>query len=123
MACPGLGTGFLPFNTVGHKILVALYQAGDMTQRDLIEYIDIPEYGMNAISAVLKRLCDNGFVFRSHKVPGIPPLTRAVWLYTLTPTKTKKYKRKTGAERSRTYRRRKNTVQPSIFTFRGEIKL
>ncbi len=123
MPRPGIRSGYIPFNTVAHKILIALHQAGDMTQRDLLEYIDISEYSMHDISAVLMRLLEAKFIYRSHKVPGIPPNTRAVWLYTLTPTKTKKYKRKSAVERSREYRRRKALVQPSVFTFRGEMKL
>lgn len=123
MTRPGINTGFIPFGTTAHKVLVALYEAGDMTQQDLPAYLEIPDHDMRHLSSVLIRLVNNQFIYRSRKVPANPPLRRAIWLYTLTPTKTKKYKRKTPAERSRAYRAKRALVQPSVFTFRGEIKI
>lgn len=123
MACPGLGTGFLPFNTIAHRILLAMHEVGDMTHRDILEYIDIEGYEMHSIGSVTQRLTKNKFIYRARKVPGPPDFPRAVWLYTLKPTKKILYQRKTGAERSRAYRAKRNVVQPSVFTFRGEIKI
>lgn len=123
MAMPGIATGFIIFGTVAHKILVALYEAGDMTQPDIYDYIDIGDRDTRFLSVALNRLLKAKFIYRSHKVPANPPLMRAIWLYTLTPTKTKKYKRKTAAERTRTYRAKCALVQPTVFSFRGEIKL
>ena len=100
----GLPNGFVRFGTVAHLILVYLHEYGDAGSSALAEDLDL---NRAETSANLGRLAKYEFIFpvgRSQSEEGVRSYT-VFSLYQRKLTRSA-LKRKTGAERSRTYRAR-----------------
>lgn len=118
---PGLTQGFIKFNSVGCHVLRYLHAHGPSQAADIRRNGTHVE--SQQISATLIRLRSLGYVFvvgrdrkpglRSHALFDIEPRSSNM-LYTpiLTPT-----------ERQKNYRRRRKIKVPSVFEWRGQIRL
>jgi hypothetical protein len=121
----GMPSGFISFNTMGHRILVHMHQHGPATVITLTEDLRyFARQPLQAISANLQRLHAAGFIHKIGKVRHSSG-TRYCTLYSLkTSLKHVVYaQKKTGTERSREYRARKALKVSNIFDFRGTIQL
>lgn len=118
----GLPQGVVNFGTMYHEVLVFMHTHGDVRRCEVAEELNVSG---DQASAILQRLCDNGFIFRKER-PSIyddPSGKARQWVYTLKKVKPKDAPRATHAERTRAHRARKSIKVPSVFEFRGVISL
>jgi len=124
---PGLAQGFVRFNTVAHYVLKTLHT--DKTRSLVSLRHDIADDKMcldtvsAALSAALHKLVKYGFIYEVGRERS--PVGQHSGVFSLTPPRkpVPKLKPIHGNERSRKYRAQKKNYAPSVFSFRGSIKL
>jgi hypothetical protein len=123
----GIAQGFVRFGTLAHRILVIAYEQRWTSNRAVHDELKsqgiVFDHSNAAIAANLARLRDHGFLYIVGRDRG--PTGRSFALYAITPrTGNQIYvKPMTPAERTRKYRARKAVRVPSVFNFRGKIKV
>lgn len=118
----GLGKGFITFGTLNHKILQTALASKTVSQSSLQEDLESDSVTSAHIAVALRRLTQHGFLYqvgrdrkpgcRSHALFALEDR----WAYFVR-------HKSTSAEKSRRYREKKKVKVPSVFEFRGEIKL
>jgi transcription initiation factor IIE alpha subunit len=119
---PGLPQGYVEFETLAHKILLALYEHDKMTHAELREYLDgEPRH----LSTILQRLKATGFIYDHGKVSKYDTkLLRSQTVWSLRRRAAPhKYKPASHTERQRHYRQKLRIKVPSAFDFRGQISI
>jgi DNA-binding transcriptional ArsR family regulator len=120
---PGLKQGFVRFGTAAHKILLAVHELGRATHAIILEETELEprEVGMN-----LTRLRECGFLVKLGRVDGYVHNCRTQAMYAIPAGKLRKlpeFQNKTAQERTRKLRATKKMKVPSVFNFRGEVRL
>ncbi len=116
----GLPQGYVRFGSLAHQVLLALAEHGDLRHADLNELLEAdPRY----VGMALVRLSQYGFIYARRKVRGQHEGERTQKLWTLEPVEMASWRRLSVRERCRNYRARKALRAPSVFAFRGQIKI
>lgn len=114
----GLPQGYVRFGSLAHQVLLALAEHGDQRQVDLVELLEAyPRY----VGMALSRLSKFGFIYARRKVRATGERTQKLW--TLEPVEMASWRRLSVRERTRSYRARQALRAPSVFAFRGQIKM
>jgi hypothetical protein len=121
----GLPHGFIPFNTMAHRILVHMHHHGPMTANALAEDLrGTAREPLKAVSANLHRLHIRGFIYKVGRAR-VRGGSRSCSVYSLIDSTSgvERVSIKNGATRTRDYRAKKALKVPSVFNFRGNIQL
>lgn len=116
---PGLPNGFVQFDTLAHRVLVALHELGDLRCTDLVdELVDVDQ---RHVGMALTRLARWGFIFRRRRVTARTAFERTQALWTLQACKEIQFRRMSCAERCRRYHARRRVQVSTVFAFRGRL--
>jgi hypothetical protein len=118
----GLPQGFVKFGSVGHKILVFIFEHADARQVDLVEENIASEA---SIGVALTRLRRSGMVICLGRASAYDTGDRTQAVYALpgTPRRPRLESTQNAPNKARTkkYRENRRKRVSSIFQFRGEI--
>lgn len=116
----GLPQGYVRFGSLAHQVLLALAEHGDLRLVDLVELLEAdPRY----VGTALSRLSKFGFIYARRKARGRHQGERTQRQWTLEPVEMASWRPRSVLERSRSKRARQALRAPSVFAFRGQIKM
>lgn len=118
---PGLPQGYVAFDTIHCQILRLLHTEGDLTGSALAEAID---YARPQVATSIRRLADYGYIFHVDYAPNKDTGKRTEMVWSLKKRREAlKCPHMTRVERSARYRLKLKMRAPSVFQFRGQVKL
>lgn len=121
----GLPQGFVRFGSVAHRVLVYIHESGHAMHAQIVQDLDL---SADEVGMCLTRLRRLGFIHRIGRASSYKHhVERTQLVYAIDSSHRAKefenVKNKSTAERTRRYRERKAIRVPSIFDFRGKIRI